>query len=531
MLHFFTAWKKEWSPPRPTLLFWTSFGINLFLFVLATIGLLPLPPFAALALFLLLIFLFGENTPSVLFFLLVSTAPIQILSLVERGNIHLRPYQFFLVSILVVLVWLLLIGKKKWKELSFSWPDFFLGLVPLGAFVSALLARASGSLRQACIVFSFYLLYLVARFFLRTKPDLLNAGIIFLGAVGFTTFLGLIQNIAFLLGIEGLSVMPGRPNGLLNEPDWLSLILIVALGILFPLLGWERDKWLKGEGEGKWQREMIALFFLLFLVLTTLILTVSRSGWLGGLILFLFFLAFLFIQKKASLSERLRESLFFGNSVIVLIGLALLLIQDIPLSRFELFHRAASTATSEQSITVSCQHSLVLPQKIETLDELVPLGCRMINLEEVQQEKKAGHMVGTLLRPDPNFSIRATIYSTVRETLRQHPILGIGWGGIGERLGHDSRGASLNASNIFFEIWLGSGLIGILGFVGWLLIVGKRVWVEWRKHDDLFSLSLLISLGGFLVFNLFNSGILLATSWIFFATLTSMSLHVYAHRN
>ena len=97
--------------------------------------------------------------------------------------------------------------------------------------------------------------------------------------------------------------------------------------------------------------------------------------------------------------------------------------------------------------------------------------------------------------------------------------MGVGWGSIGKILGADERGASLNASNIFLEIWLGSGLIGLLCFIiflGNILLKTAKAFISTQDFDaKIFSVFILSTLSGLIVFNLFNSGILLGFFWVF----------------
>nr|MBP6889465.1 hypothetical protein [Candidatus Moranbacteria bacterium] len=95
----------------------------------------------------------------------------------------------------------------------------------------------------------------------------------------------------------------------------------------------------------------------------------------------------------------------------------------------------------------------------------------------------------------------------------------IGWGIVGAHLGVDNQGSMLNASNIFLEFWLGSGLVGVGAFsLLWFLYgfqSGRRTLVG-GGSEVAFHLFFHLVWIGFTVFNLFNSGILLG---IFFAFL------------
>ncbi len=120
-------------------------------------------------------------------------------------------------------------------------------------------------------------------------------------------------------------------------------------------------------------------------------------------------------------------------------------------------------------------------------------------------------MIRTTERPDPNVVIRKQIYQTSLLAIQEHPFFGIGWGAIGDWLGRDERGAALNASNIFLEIWLGSGLFGVSAFLlfvgGAVFLVYQDIW-RLRKTTEL-SFFIRLTFVGLLAFDMFNSGFLL----------------------
>jgi len=85
-----------------------------------------------------------------------------------------------------------------------------------------------------------------------------------------------------------------------------------------------------------------------------------------------------------------------------------------------------------------------------------------LNLEDIEKEKATGNIITTVYRDDPNINIRAEIYHKSWEEIKKYSILGIGWGNISQVLGTDERGMGLNSSNIFLEVWLGSGILGLI---------------------------------------------------------------------
>jgi O-antigen ligase len=170
---------------------------------------------------------------------------------------------------------------------------------------------------------------------------------------------------------------------------------------------------------------------------------------------------------------------------------------------------------------VACESVATPPVAIGTTDELAAYGCRHINLEDIEREREAGYLVTEIDRRDPNIALRGQIYVTVSEVVQSHPFLGIGWGSISSILGTDERGAGLNASNIFLEVWLGSGLLGLAALVVLLSYFSLRllqgVMGASMTEEAMLAASLLSILLGLTVCNLFNSGILLGFYFMFFA--------------
>jgi O-antigen ligase len=140
-------------------------------------------------------------------------------------------------------------------------------------------------------------------------------------------------------------------------------------------------------------------------------------------------------------------------------------------------------------------------------------------LEEIENEQSVGYFITTVYRNDPNISIRHEIYEKTIHEIQNHPVTGIGWGSIASVLGTDERGAGLNASNVFLEIWLGSGLIGLIAFAivwfGAAIQAGVRLFRNRMPDEEPLLLFVLSAWAGITVFNLFNSGILLGFFFLF----------------
>lgn len=488
-------------------------GVGAIGVLLSLAGVFPLNGVNALF-FTGLFFLGALYRPNWSFLLLIAVLPFETLSVTPAGfGLDLRPYQWLFLILVSALAIRLFSKRTPWPLFSLSPLDGWLGLIPLGAFLSGLFAGGEG-MRLASIVLSFYALYLLGRVFLKTSGDVRVAlAVLFASGLASAAF-GIIQNVAFEQGKLLNVVMPGRPNGTFAEPDWLGFfsaaLLLLALSRLHALL--RRDP-MNGY-------RIFALAFLSLPIVTALILTVSRSAWLATLVGIATWAGMaLFIGGK----EVLRPVLQSVQSLAIVFILALIIIVDVPLTRFDLFNRAESTATGLQLITVACEQPTNLPAMIGTLEELADVRCRHINLEERAALQSAGFSIQTTRRLDPNVKIRSEIYAKTWGEIRSHPIFGIGWGNIGAVLGTDENGSAFNASNIWLEIILGAGLLGLLGLAGALgFILYRSVPILLRRESGELAdrLPLILSLGvAFLVFNLFNAGLLTGFVWLGFAAL------------
>lgn len=488
------------------------------LIALSLSGILP-PDTADFAFFFFLAMLAALYRPGWIFLILLGILPLETVNLAPTlFGADLRPYQFLELAMLVGLL-IRLLSKKTLPELPvFGKGDLLLALVPSGSFLAIANAPSpSTSLRLSLILLSFYGLYILSRIYLRSYEDVKRVlpflSVSALIVLSFAFF----QGIRSIVGMEAFEVMPGRPNAMFPEPDWLGAYL-VALGAGLFAFG-PRPRSDSSDGI----RIRIARHAGIFLALTglfsVLLMTVSRSAWLG--------LAVSGIISLVLLAYAWREARMIGmyaSGMAAAFFLALSLVTGIPLTTFDLSGRADSIVSGDQSITISCERETPLPGRIASTDELAALGCHHIDLEEIEAERAAGNFIGVTDRPDPNVDIRKDIYKKSWAELREHPVLGIGWGSISLVLGTDSRGAGLNASNVFLEIWLGSGAIGLIGFLGFLVLVLTRMLRAFARSSaeagilgESLPIFVLSAIPGLLVFDLFNSGILLGFLWVLFA--------------
>ncbi len=498
-----------------------------FLISLFNLGTFPL----SLGDFCFLFFLslaFALYRPGWAFLFFVSTITLENLNLApENFPLNLRAYQ-----ILALLVVSAICIRHFSKRLNFSlprlgWPDFLIIIFGISGFISALNAPERGlSFKLSLIIISFILIYFITRIFVQDYSDLKRIIPFFFSSSFVIVLYGIWQSWRFGSGLESFEIMPGRPNSTFQEPDWLGIFLAFLISSLLAVVFYFSKKEVETYKEilGTKTRNLkqAGSWIFLTLSLTLLILTVSRSAWIGAMgaiAIFLFASLKINFESIKKWHWKIFWKNLFGIVVSTLISIAIIYIFS--LTNFQLANRLESTGSGKQKITVSCEKETTIPQTISSIEELKKYNCRHINLEEIETEKNNGRFVSETYRPDPNFNIRNQIYQKSWEQIKAHPILGIGWGSMGQILGTDERGASLNASNLFLEIYLGSGLIGFLSLlIFWLFLLGKAIcdFLNSVALSEKSWLLFIVSAWIALTFsNLFNSGIMLGFLWVFLA--------------
>lgn len=489
-------------------------------------GLLP-PGIRDFLFFLLLAVLAALYRPGWMFLLLLLSLPLETVNLAPSSlGAALRPYQFLELSLLLGLLIRFLSGRTLPEPPKFGLQDAMLLLVPLGSILALVNApSAAPSSKLSLVLLSLYGLYLLSRTYLRSMDDIRRI-LPFVLVSGFLVLsYAILQNVRFLLGLGSFEIMPGRPDGGFPEPDWLGMYLVFFGSTFLAIFSGMVRRRSVGDFKARpW--ELLAETVSLAAVFMVLLMTVSRSAWLGMAVSGIVATGlFAYAQRDV------RAMAMYVGGIFAAFLLALFLVVSVPMTRFDLSGRAMST-TGWQEITVSCDagsvRSAELPERISDVSELASYDCRHIDLEEAEAEEAAGNIVGTIDRPDPNVEIRKDIYGVSLGKAAEYPFLGIGWGSIGGYLGMDGRGAALNASNVFLEVWLGSGFFGLVGFVGFLLLAFIRaVRLFFRSHpetgspSDVFPMFIFVIsvIPGLLVFDLFNSGILLGFLWVLFGAL------------
>ena len=515
------------------------------LIVLANKGKLPLGKgdFIFLSALALLVALWK---PRWIFFLFVAAAGLE--NVILAGGflpVQIRPYQF-LGGVLIVAVLILFISRQNgFKILKPSWFDWLVfSLAPLTFLSLVNSSNKSASLKNNLVLLSFIALYFLARNFLKSRNDLTKAAAFFFGSNIVVVFYGFFQVFADKIGSKSFEVMFGRPNSTFTEPDWLGIYLVFSLAALFAAITHLETRFPSRVSpplpRGGIKGGVIALIFL---NLALLILTLSRSAWIGAGVVIFFWL--LFSLRKSDNKETSWALNKFANNflVIFLIFLAsLAAIHFGKLSKFDLLDRARSTATSEQKITIACEKNADIPQIISNVSDLEKFGCSHINLEEIETQKSQGKFVAEIFRKDPNVMTRGQIYRKSWDAIKSHPILGVGFGTITQILGADERGAGLNESNIFLQVWAGCGILGLIAFIaaiGYLFIyafrraspiclLNKIIGYPAAKNDFEKALNVFAALGiiALVIPNLFNAGLLMGISWIGLAVIASININL-----
>ncbi len=491
---------------------------------LSNMGLLP--PRVGDFLFFLAVATFAAlYRPGWTFLLLVLALPLEMVNLAPPDlGVDLRPYQFLELSLLLGLLIRFLSRRALPAFPKFGLPDALLLLVPIGSFLALPNAPSVGlSFKLSLVLLSLYGLYVLGRIYLQSLDDVRKVLPFVLASGMMVLCYAIFQNVRFLSGSDPFQAMPGRPDGGFPEPDWLGAYLIFLGAVLFSMFA-AANHGRSFRGRVGYLPVFFAGIASLTCLFTVLLMTVARSAWIG---MFVSGVVSAGLFAFARRDTRDVGRYLGGISMAFLFSLALVV--SVPLTRFDLFERATSVA-GLQEITVSCDAGSALsgelPERISDISELGRYGCRHIDLEETDAEEAIGNSVGTVLRPDPSIGIRKDVYGVSLAEIGRHPVLGIGWGSISRILGTDERGAGLNASNVFLEVWLGSGILGLVGLIGFFAVVFLRAARMFLGSDPeaglprgAFPIFVLSVVPGLVVFDLFNAGILLGFLWILFAAM------------
>lgn len=477
--------------------------------------------------------------PALGFGIFLATIPLEYVPLVSAGGMDLRWYQVMGTALAMGLLIRSIVKKEcaMMRMWPFSVADWAVIVILISGFVSAIFG-GGGSMKQAVVFASFVFLYFLVRHFVRGRKDAQGALPYLVGSFVVVAVYGIVQNVLFVQGFTHLEVMPGRPNATFQEADWLGLY--TALGaVLTSLLVWKAMAEVvydskKGMALRVFTHELCVLAFMV------LIITVARSAWLSGLAGLAVVGIGLWVRYGF---QKMRG---WGVRMGVLFAVAMGIVWAFHLTSFELGNRVQSIGSGQQEITMACPGGMIfgaLPERVEDSEDFPE--CEHIDLESIDAFTARGYNVFKVYRDDPNAQVRKDNWRISMSAIRENPVLGIGWGNIGEKLGVDERGASLNSSNIFLEFWLGSGIVGFLGIVfvfGYLLWKGAQKMTHDLRpttHDEMrsvmndtaregnFNFLFFVGLSALtvtlLMFNLFNSAHFLGIVWVTLAFLVALT--------
>lgn len=487
---------------------WFVLGVSIvggLIIWLSFFGLFPLSV-EYFAVYSILIFLFSVYRPRFFWLALVFFLPFELpIIAVPVPGVELRLYQWLAAVLSLVTFLLFLQGKKRIPRIR--WFDGALVVLFLATAASVLVNHlGAAGYRQLIIFLSFGMIYALGRIFVVRPKHFWQTVQVFLVSSALVAGYGLYQAIAFEKNWVTQMVMPGRPNSVFPEADWLGFFLAFAL-----LTALSRAVFVRSR------LQQVLLFCLSTLFTTTLIITVSRSAWLGFLCGGLTLAVSIFLLRRSAF-------LRWGIFVVATWALSFLFVIELHLTRFQLDERFQSTG-GKQEITIACADDRTVPQQIASIEELSTYDCQHITLEEQAARVAEGKIIRTVERPDPNVSVRKMIYQKSAEVLKKHMFFGVGPGVSTSLFGTDGRGAGLNSSNLFIEVWLFGGIVGLGAFLAfWLslpvLFVGQVRFAHRKKQalTDEAASAFCMALAtwvGITVFNLFNAGMFLGSFFLY----------------
>ncbi|MGW8184868.1 MAG: O-antigen ligase family protein [Candidatus Moraniibacteriota bacterium] len=490
------------------------------LITLTNFGVLPLKNTGDFLFFTALAFMLALYRPGWSFLFFIGTIALENIDLAPKEiDLTIRPYQLLGLATFLAVGVRYFTRRLNFKLPKIEWTEYALVLFVLGGFLGSLNAYNSGlAIKQSIIIVSFALLYFLVRIFIRDLDDIKRTIPFFLSSSFVVVLYAIWQNWRFIQGRNHFEVMPGRANATFTEADWLGMFLVLLLTILYVVAYnfYSKMKILKLSYKTYMFGYSCFVWVMIVLSWMALIITVARSAWLGAGVVTLGTAIYLLVKKKIKLS------LMFMGAILLAIGLVYIF----GITNFQLSNRALSTASGEQEITIACKGEVQIPGPLDNVSQLMQYDCQHINLEDVEKEKSAGKIIKKIYRKDPNVSIRKEIYSKSINEIKNNFIFGIGWGNISDVLGKDERGAGLNSSNIFLEVWLGAGILGLASLItllGYILVRGKVFFLKklregkfWREDStmDFFHLFLVLGAVAIIIPNLFNAGIMLGFLWV-----------------
>ncbi|EKE16308.1 MAG: hypothetical protein ACD_11C00020G0013 [uncultured bacterium] len=486
-----------------------------FAIIFFAVGLLPFKNTGDFIFFAVLAFLFALYRPGWAFLFFIGAIALENINVAPIVlGISIRPYQLFGALTIFAFSYLFLKKKIGFSLPKFIWIDWMIFAFVVFSFLSSFSSNHRGaSLKHSIILASFAVFYFLIRIYVQSFSDAKKIFPFFLSSSLVVMLYAIWQNIRFEKGLFSFEVMAGRPNATFTEADWLGMYLTLVIAVIYATIFYITKKYSEG-------RMFLAVSYL-FLVLAyvALIITVSRSAWIGVAFITLVFLKIALTDGAWNFSVWQWKIFFKHLGLIVLaLGLSLVIVYMFNLTRFGFLNRIQS-ATGLQKITVACQNSQNTPPEIiQNIEELSQYGCEHIDLEEIDEKEREGKIIREISRPDPNVNIRQEIYKKSLQTIKNNPVLGIGWGSIPVVLGEDEKGTAFNSSNIFLEVWLGSGIFGLLAFIsvfGYIFVVSVKNILGNNGENKIAATFALLGFFAIIIPNLFNSGLFLGVFWLY----------------
>lgn len=492
--------------------------------IFSNTGLLPFKNTGDFIFFAILGLMFALYRPGWAFLFFVGTIVLENINVASVGlGFAIRPYQLF--GILTIIAFAFLFFRKRigFPLPKFIWVDWLVLAFVFFSFTSSFFSnQKGGSLKYSIVIAFFAALYFLIKIYIQSFSDAKKIIPFFLGSSMAVILYAIWQNVRFEKGLASFEVMPGRPNATFTEADWLGMFLAFVIAVIYSIIFYAIKKHQKNEGNSISNSKNLSLTTcFLFLVFTyiAIIITASRSAWLGAIFVTLVFLKIILTNGQWNISvwQWKTFSKIFA-SIVLTIGLSWLIISIFNLTRFDFLGRIQSTA-GFQKITIACQNPKNIPPKtIQSVEELSQYECEHIDLEEIDNKKREGKVIAEILRPDPNVNIRGEIYQKSLQIIKSNFVLGIGWGSIPVTLGSDEKGTEFNSSNIFLEVWLGSGIFGLIAFVSifaYILIYSIKNVLQNDAEKKIASIFVLLGFVSIIIPNLFNSGLFLGMLWLY----------------
>ncbi|MEA3273010.1 MAG: O-antigen ligase family protein [Patescibacteria group bacterium] len=441
---------------------------------------------------------------------MVALVMVQVLDTVSIFGA--RVYQWATIFLVIALVFRALSAHQFSYKAFYAFlkkNKFFVSLLCLLIFSSSLgLINASvpaHSLKQTMVLLGSVLIAFLVHWWIKRKKNGAKQIILaFIFSSIPVSLFAIYQNVAHEHGWESFETMVARPNVAFYEPDWLGMYLVLVLALLLP------------QAVKKMSQKMqIGVWLLILLNTTVLIISVARASWLAAIAgwgIFAGWGLLAFIFKKINRQESVRIlTVVFGY--VVTVGIALILIGGLKLTRFDLKDRFQSIYQGEHLITIAKKDN--------------PYEKRKIDLEEIEHYEQLGYQISEEKISDENIESRYQAYASNWEMGQEHWLLGQGQGATLAQ-----RGFVHNANNIFYEWWIAGGILGIVSF---LLLLGgglKEPFSNYCRPGDhslseklekslsglnAFSNQVIILMGisGIVITNLFNSGIFFTPLWVF----------------